>query len=259
MDGAARIGPGSIRAGAAPAYDRIGVGYAEQRGPDPRWAADIAAAVGEAATVVSVGAGTGSYEPTGTVVAVEPSAVMVAQRSVAAAPAVRGMAEALPLRDGASDVALVVLSLHHWTDWRAGLAELRRVSRRQVIVTFDAAAHERFWLISDYLPEIAELPASRPPSPETVAEALGGGTVTPLLVPHDTVDGTLWAGWRRPERYLRPEVRAAASGTAALPPEVVARGIEALRADLASGAWHGRNAALLDRPTIDAGFRLVVT
>lgn len=256
-DGRPRMVPGTIRA--APAYDRIGVGYAQERRPDPRWATAIDAAVGDAVTVVSVGAGTGSYEPRGTRLAIEPSAVMVAQRPTGAAPAVRGVAERLPLRDGTFDVALVVLSLHHWTDWRAGLAELRRVSRRQVVVTFDGTPHEQFWLIRDYLPEIAALPATHPPAPEIVADALGGATVTPLLVPHDTVDGTLWAGWRRPERYLRPEVQAAASGTAALPPDVLARGIEALRADLAAGEWHRRHAELLDRETIDAGFRLVVS
>ncbi|HEV7721829.1 MAG TPA: hypothetical protein VGO60_11115, partial [Iamia sp.] len=161
--------------------------------------------------------------------------------------------------DDAVDATLVVLSLHHWTDWRAGLAELRRVSRRQVLVTFDGSFHERFWLIRDYLPEIAELPACHPPAPEVLADALGGATVNPLLVPHDTVDGTLWSAWRRPERYLRPEVQAAASGTAALPPAVLARGIERLGADLASGEWHRRNADLLDQTEIDAGFRLIVS
>lgn len=243
---------------AAPVYDTIGQGYAARRRPDPRWAAAISAAVGPVGSVASIGAGTGSYEPPAAVVAVEPSAVMVAQRAAGAAPALRGVAEALPLPAGAVDVALVVLSLHHWTDWRAGLAELRRVSRRQVILTFDRGSHLRHWLIERYLPEIADLPGSSPPAPEAIADALGGGTVTPLLVPHDTVDGTLWAGWRRPETYLRPEVTASASGTAALPPAVLARGIESLRADLASGEWHRRHAALLQQPEIDGGFRLVV-
>lgn len=243
----------------APVYDRIGVGYAGERRPDPRWAEAIAAAVGAAGSVASIGAGSGSYEPATTVVAVEPSAVMVAQRPPGAAPAVRGVAEALPLADGAVDVALVVLSLHHWTDWRAGLAELRRVSRRQVVLTFDASFHDRFWLIPEYLPEIADLPLNRPPAPDRVAEALGGAAVTPLLVPHDMADGVLWAGWRRPERYLDPAVLAAASSTAALPPSVLRRGIDRLRADLATGEWHARHADLLAQDTIDGGFRLVVT
>jgi SAM-dependent methyltransferase len=244
---------------AAPVYDRIGVGYAGERRPDPRWAAAIAAAVGPASSVASIGAGTGSYEPAATVVAIEPSAVMVAQRRPGFAPAVRGVAERLPLRDGAVDVALVVLSLHHWSDWRAGLAELRRVSRRQVVLTFDGSFHDRFWLIADYLPEIADLALNRPPAPVVVAEALGEATVTPLPVPHDMVDGILWAGWRRPGRYLDPAVLAAASSTAALPPAVLARGVEALRADLETGAWHRRHAGLLAQEAIDGGFRLIAS
>lgn len=243
----------------APVYDSIGRGYAARRQPDRRWAEAIDAAVGPAATVVSVGAGTGSYEPAPTVLAVEPSAVMIAQRPPGAAPAARAVAEGLPLRTGAVDVALVVLSLHHWTDWRAGLAELRRVSRRQVVVTFDPVDHEGFWLIEDYLPEIADLPLNRPPAPDLVADALGGAVVSPLLVPHDMADGVLWAGWRRPERYLDPTVLAAASSTAALPPSVLRRGVDRLRADLATGEWRTRHAGLLDRDAVDGGFRLIVT
>ncbi len=244
---------------AAPTYDRIGVGYAAERRPDPRWAAAVAAAVGDAGSVVNVGAGAGSYEPAATVVAVEPSPVMAAQRRPGLAPVVRAGAEALPLADGAVDVALAVLTLHHWTDWRAGLAEMRRVSRRQVVVTFDPDVHMGLWLITDYLPEIAALRGSHPPVPDVIAEELGDGEVVPLLVPHDTVDRTLWAGWRRPESYLLPEVQAAASGTAQLPPDVLARGIERLRADLASGEWHRRHADLLTRTEFDGGFRLLVT
>jgi len=242
-----------------PAYDRLGVGYRGERRPEPRWQAAVDAALEGCATVANVGAGAGSYEPAGTVVAVEPSPVMLAQRPPGAAPAVRGVAEALPLPDGAVDAALVVLSVHHWTDQAAGLAELRRISRRQVVFTFDPHVHDPFWLIDEYLPEITEVPHStRLPSPEQLAEALGGGEVRVLPVPHDCADGVLWAGWRRPERYLAPAVLAAASATADLLPAVRAAGVERLRADLASGAWHRRHADLLARDEIDGGYRLVV-
>src|SRR3954454_19505425 len=129
-------------------YDRIGVGYAGYRRPDPRIAAHIGAALGNARSVVNVGAGTGSYEPADrTVIAVEPSGEMVRQRPATAAPAVRGAAERLPLRDRSVDAALAVLTLHHWTDWRRGLAEMRRVARgRVVILTWDPE-HAGFWLI----------------------------------------------------------------------------------------------------------------
>lgn len=245
--------------GTAPAYDRIGVGYAAERRPDPRWATRIDAALARSRSVVSIGAGTGSYEPPTTVLGVEPSEVMVAQRRPGTAPVVRGVAEALPLCDGAVDATLVVLSLHHWTDWRAGLAELRRVSRRQVVVTFDPRVHSRFWLVEEYLPETDALRFNHPPVPEEIADALGGATIEPLLVPADLTDAVLCASWRRPERYLDPAVLAAASSTAALPEDVLRRGIEALRADLASGEWHRRHADLLTRDSFDGGLRLIVT
>ena len=109
-------------------YERIGEGYARHRRSDPRIVAQIDRALGDARSVVNVGAGTGSYEPVGRrVVAVEPSAVMLAQRAAQAAPALRGVAEAVPIADGAVDAALAVLTLHHWGDLRAGLRELQRV------------------------------------------------------------------------------------------------------------------------------------
>ena len=44
-------------------YDALGHGYAERRRADPRIAAQIHARLGDARTVVKVGAGAGSYEP----------------------------------------------------------------------------------------------------------------------------------------------------------------------------------------------------
>ncbi|MCU1351230.1 MAG: SAM-dependent methyltransferase, partial [Acidimicrobiales bacterium] len=240
------------------AYDEIGIGYAGHRRADPRIAARIHRALGDAASVLDVGAGTGSYEPPGRrVVAVEPSPVMLAQRPVGAAPAVRATAGALPVRDGAFDAALVVLSLHHWPDPWAGLAELRRVARRQVVLTFDPVDHEAFWLVDDYLPAIAELASAHPPGPAAVAEALGGA-VEVVPVPHDCVDGFMWAWWRRPEAYLDAGVRAAISAIAQLPPGVVEPAMARLADDLATGRWHERHGHLLARQEIDGGFRLVV-
>lgn len=135
-------------------YDQIGDGYALHRRADPRWASAINSALGDARTVVNVGAGTGSYEPEHLdVTAVEPSQVMIAQRPQASAPAIKATAERLPFPDGAFDAALAVLTVHHWDDWRAGIAELLRVARRQVLLVFDPAVTKQFWLIADYLPE----------------------------------------------------------------------------------------------------------
>jgi SAM-dependent methyltransferase len=237
-------------------YDEIGRGYAAVRRPDPRIARQIEAAVGEG-SVINVGAGTGSYEPPGTVVAVEPSATMIAQRPAGAAPCVQASAEALPFGDGEFDVALAILTVHHWTDVETGLAELRRVARRQVVLTFDPVMTATFWLPRDYVPETIELDYRRLPTIDRLVTALGGARIEVVPVPHDCVDGFYAAYWRRPEAYLDPAVRAAISNFALLG-DVVTPGLERLRADLASGAWQAANAAILELEELDLGYRLLV-
>ncbi|GAB3723584.1 class I SAM-dependent methyltransferase [Amycolatopsis oliviviridis] len=244
-------------------YAELGRDYARSRRPDPRIAAIVTAALGDARSVVNVGAGAGSYEPGDRdVVAVEPSSRMIAQRPATAAPAVQACAEGLPFPDGAFDVGLAVLTVHHWTDVTAGLAELRRVSRRQVIVTWDQAVFARFWLVRDYLPEIAEH-ESRLACLDRIVEELSaaGGTpaVAPLPVPSDCVDGFLGAYWRRPEAYLSERVRAGMSGVALLDQNVVADAVGRLRADLADGHWHRHHVGLLGRTELDLGYRVVTT
>jgi SAM-dependent methyltransferase len=245
----------AVHAGAI--YDEIGRTYATTRRPDPRVEAAIRAALGDARTVVNVGAGTGSYEPPQTVLAVEPSAAMIAQRPDASAPAVQAAAERIPLPDDACDAALAVLTIHHWADPPRGVRELRRVARRIVILTWDPDYAEAFWLVRDYLPESAALDRGRMPAIADVHAAMGGaGEVTALPVPHDCVDGFFGAFWRRPEAYLDPRVRAGMSNLSQLGPPVD-RAVAALRADLESGAWHKRNRGLLDLDELDLGYRLL--
>jgi SAM-dependent methyltransferase len=241
-------------------YDRIGRGYTDRRRPDPRIGARIHEALGAAATVVDFGAGAGAYEPTDRrVVAVEPSEAMVAQRPAGGAPVVRAVAGSLPFPAGAFDGALAVLTVHHWPDPQPGLEEIRRVTRGPVVVlSFDQSVHLRQWLVTEYLPEMAGLDTGVP-APSAIAAALGGGTVEVLPVPHDCTDGFCHAWWRRPHAYLDPGVRAAISGIARLPDDVVERAVSALRRDLADGTWHRRHAALLDRQEIDAGYRLILS
>lgn len=246
--------------GAAPAtatYDRIGFGYRQVRRPDPRLAVLIRRALAGARTIVNVGAGTGSYEPAGAdVTAVDPSHVMLDQhpgrRKVLAG------AENLPFEDDAFDAAMAVMTVHHWPDLRRGLGELRRVSRRQAVFTWDPHHVPELWLVEEYLPEIRRLEHGRFTSLSTVAEALGAHTVLPFPVPHDFTDGFQIAYWRRPEAYLDPVVRRASSTFAQLPPSVVEPAIARLRRDLASGAWHRRHADLLNRDCVDYGYRLLV-
>jgi SAM-dependent methyltransferase len=239
-------------------YDSIGVGYAVGRCTEPRIAQRIWAALGDAETVVNVGAGTGSYEPPDrSVTAVEPSAVMRAQRPPGAPPCVAAYAEDLPFADGAFDAGMAVLSDHHWRDNRAGLRELRRVARRVVLFQFDNALAERFWLVRDYVREFLAYAAG--PTLTQRAAVLGDDARLEVVeIPWDGVDGFFHAHWRRPEAYLREDVRRVTSVWSQVGPEVEARAVAALARDLEDGTWHARNAGLLTRASSDQGARLVV-
>jgi len=239
-------------------YDTIGASYTVTRRTDPRIAARVWAALGEARTVLNVGAGTGSYEPLDRdVTAVEPSAVMRAQRSSGVARCVAAMAENLSFNDQSFDAAMAFATVHHWQDPIAGLLELRRVARRVVVFTCetnDESWHRRFWLTRDYLPEIAASPvglASR------LAGAIGA-RMEPVLIPWDCVDGFFEAYWRRPEAYLDEHVRRGISLWAKVGPDVEQRAVRNLRDDLASGRWAERNRDLLDLDAAELGLRLLI-
>jgi len=240
-----------------PIYDTIGVDYSRLRQPDPRIAARIDAALGDARTVLNVGAGAGSYEPNDrAVTALEPSLEMIGQRPPNAAPVVHGAAEALPFPDASFDAAMAVLTVHHWTDQRQGLSEMRRVSRGPlVILTYDPA-FRGFWLADDYLPALTMLDEARMPPLSIYQAVLGEVEIAPVPIPHDCADGFLCAYWRRPAAYLDPQVRAAMSSFHALGD--VTDDLVALESDLANGAWKRRNAELLDLDELDCGYRLVV-
>ncbi len=236
-------------------YDGLGEGYALRRRPDSRIASAIVSALSDARTVVNVGAGTGSYEPTDRIVhAVEPSAVMISQRPAGAAPCVLGSAESLPFGTGAFDAAMAVLTIHHWSDWRRGLREMRRVARRRIVlVTFDAET-SGFWLTRDYFPELMTLDRQIMPKLSELAEELGDFHATPVPVPHDCADGFLGAYWRQPHIYLDPIARRSMSPFAKI---AVENGLSQLESDLRSDAWRKRNANLLDLEALDVGYRLL--
>jgi len=241
-------------------YDTIGRQYAAHRRPDPHIEAQIHAALGDARTVLNVGAGAGSYEPTDRgVLALEPSPVMIAQRAPDAAPVVLGRAETVPFPDGAFDAVLALLTVHHWDDVDAGLRQLQRVAPRQVVLTWDpdAMTAESFWLTRDYLPQASGEDWGFAALPEIVT-GLDAARVEAVPVPHDCRDGFFRAYWRRPEAYLDADVRASISALALVDDSVLAPGIERLCADLESGRWLERNAALLDVDALDLGYRLVV-
>lgn len=244
---------------AAQLYDDIGAGYSLGRRSDPRWMTAILSALGDARSIVDVGAGTGSYEPPGnSVLAVEPSQEMIRQRPANAAPVVRAVAEALPVPGRSFDAAMAILTVHHWTDWRCGLAELRRVAPRQVVLAYDTERHTEFWFVREYVPEIAERERGRP-SADDIADELRADTVTSLPLPWDFTDGVFPAYWRRPLAYLEPGIRRSCSALAQTDPAAVERGVRRLRDDLDSGRWRDEHRDLLGLSEWDAGFRLVVS
>jgi len=238
-------------------YERRGGTYSATRREDPRIAAAIDDALGDARSVVNVGAGAGSYEPADReVLAIEPSDAMIAQRPPGAAPVERARAEALPLEDASVDAAMAVLSDHHWADRPAGLREMLRVAcRRVVIFTWDPSYGDRFWLTRDYLPGFHRLHGM---TIDDIVSCLGGVERRYVPIPHDCEDGFYHSYWRRPEAYLDENVRANISIFWRLDPGEVDHAIARLRADLDSGRWHERNAELLERPEMDYGHVLLV-
>src|SRR6476619_6604407 len=250
---------GSSRMSRAQLYDTIGAAYTVTRRTEQRIAAQVWAALGDARTVLNVGAGTGSYEPPGRdVTAVEPSAVMRAQRPAGAAPCVAAVAERLPFDDQSFDAAMAFATVHHWQDPIAGLREMRRVARRVVVFTCDTSDRSwrrRFWLTRDYLPEVA---ASRVGLATELARATGA-RMEPVLIPWDCADGFFEAYWRRPEAYLEEHVRRGVSVWAKVGPDAEQRAVRSLRDDLESGRWAERNRDLLDLDAAELGLRLLVT
>lgn len=242
-------------------YEQIGVSYAKTRGTDPRIGALISAGLGDAQSVVNVGAGTGSYEPQDRlVIAVEPSWRMIAQRS-GAGVVVQGVAEALPLRDQAVDAALAVLTIHHWPDQQAGVRELVRVARRRVVLfTFDGT-HPGFWLTQDYFPQFLVEDRRIMPSSDKLGAMFDGGAlrVEPIRVPSDCADGFLGAYWKRPQAYLDPAVRIGISSFALADPATLEEGLRRLKFDLESGQWERRHGAgLAAQESLDTGYRLLI-
>src|SRR5262245_34605360 len=239
-------------------YDTLGTTYTLTRRTEPRIAAQVWAALGAAQTVLNVGAGTGSYEPTDRdVIAVEPSAVMRAQRPANAARCVAAVAERLPFADQSFDAAMAFATVHHWPDPIAGLREMRRVARRVVVFTCDTneqSWHRRFWLTRDYLPEVV---ASRVGLATELAQAIGA-RMEPVPIPWDCADGFFEAYWRRPGAYLDEDVRRGVSVWASVGPDAEQRAVRSLREDLASGRWAERNGDLLGLEEAELGLRLLI-
>ena len=238
-------------------YDIIGIDYSNLRRPDPRIAEAIHAHLEGAASVLNVGAGAGSYEPTHLkVTAVEPSAEMIQQRPEGDAVAVQAVVEDLPFEDKSFDASMAILTVHHWSDVRKGLREMRRVTRGKIIIlTFDPLA-SNFWLL-DYLPELGTLDQQQMPSMADFEAVLGPVQRFAVPIPHDCTDGMLCAYWRRPAAYLDPKVRRSMSSFWKIGD--VTEPLERLKDDLQSGEWERKYSRFLDQESCDFGYHLVVT
>jgi SAM-dependent methyltransferase len=241
-------------------YDSIGQAYRTTRRPDPRIASAITTALGDAASVVNVGAGAGSYEPRQTIAAIEPSRVMIGQRPRGSAPAAQAAAEHIPLRDGCADAAMAVLTVHHWSDVAAGVAEMRRIARRRLVFfTWYPQAGAPFWLLQEYLPEAAATDAAMAEQIHVLAGLLPGAEIRPVPIPHDCTDGFAAAYWRRPQAYLDPTVRAGISLLAKTGEQTLRPGLNRLADDLRTGRWQHNHASLSQLDSFDAGYRLIIT
>lgn len=240
-------------------YGELGIDYARYRQPDPHIAQHILAALGDAHTVLNVGAGAGSYEPRDRqVTAVEPSATMRAQRPPDLPEAIDATAEHLPFPDRSFDAAMAISTVHQWPDLPAGIGELVRVTRGPiVIITSDPAALPRFWL-ANYLPELLHIQARRFPGIDTIASLLGGAEIRTVPIPRDCTDGFEEAYYGRPEMFLDSGVRRGISAWSFVAPEANARFIRHLTADLESSAWDSRYGHLRTQHRFNGALRLII-
>ena len=241
-------------------YGAIGAGYTHFRQPDPRIAAFIHRAIGAAETVLNVGAGAGSYEPTDRkVTAVEPSASMRAQRPSLLPAAVDAVAERLPFPDRSFDAAMATFTVHQWPDLAKGLAEMRRVTSGPIaILTCVPALLDRFWL-NDYAAEAIAVEAKRYPPIDRIEQNLGGAVdVLPVPIPLDCSDGFNEAYYGRPEMLLDPAARLACSAWSFVDVPALRRFETDLARDLADGTWDAHYGALRTQPSFEGSLVLVV-
>lgn len=237
-------------------YDQLAREYKNYRIPDSRIEAAIAKHIAPNTSVVNIGAGLGAYEPVGcATIAVEPSREMIARRSPTKSPAIQAYAELLPFADQSFDVSMAILTLHHWQNLEKGLQEMLRVTRGKTIILTWNGIYDHFWLI-DYFPDIADVDSALFPSMDYLIQQLGGAKVEVIEIPHDCSDGFMCAYWRRPEMYLDAAARLAISTFSRL--GNIDASLDLLRRDLQSGAWYKKYSTLLNRHSLDCGYRLVI-
>ena len=239
--------------------DRFGQQYSTIRRPDPRIADLVRQALGNATSVINVGAGAGSYVPVDIeVTPVERSAVMRSQRPTDLAPAIDAVAENLRFPDDTFDAGLASVTIHQWRDLCGGLSEIRRVTRGPVIIlTFDPDSLRQFWL-AEYAPELMAHESRRMPPIDLILELLGGqAAFQDIPLPADCADGFAEALFGRPEAFLDEAVRRSQSAWSFVDPHVAERSVEALRSALADGTWDDKHGALRTATDYPGSLRLI--
>lgn len=241
-------------------YDKQNVKYTRHRQTDPFIFEYINKALGDAKTVLNVGAGSGSYEPVDRkVTAVEPSKLMREQRGADKVKAIEAFADDLPFDDDTFDASMAILTIHHWPDIKKGLLEMKRVTKNRVVVmTFDPDKVGEFWL-AEYCPEMAEVDKARSPKIDFITETLGGFcTVNKVQVPYDCIDGFNEAFYGKPEGFLQESVRRSQSFWDFLPPETEQKAVEKLRSDLETGKCDKKYGHFRTQPKYEGAIRLIV-
>jgi len=242
-------------------YDKLGQNYSSYRQTDPGIAEYVNNALGDAKTVLNVGAGAGSYEPNDRyVIAVEPSLVMRKQRiKNDLFPAINARGDELPFDDNSFDATMAMITIHHWPDIDKGLKELRRVTKDQVIImTFDPDKLDNFWN-ADYFPELIAVEKARYPTIEFIKKSLGGTSeVVPIPIPLNCVDGFQEAFYGRPEAFLEKEVRLSQSAWGFLSDEVQNALVKRLKDDLKSGEWDRKYGHFRSEPTFTCALRMII-
>lgn len=242
-------------------YDKHGQQYSAKRQTEPQIASYIDKALGNAKTVLNIGAGAGSYEPENRyVIAVEPSIEMRAQRlQNHRNPAINATADRLPFNDGSFDAATAFITVHHWPDIKKGLEEIRRVTRGSIIImTFDPDALHKFWN-AEYFPEVIDVEKQRYPTINYLTDALGHNCeVQEIPVPLNCKDGFQEAFYGRPEAFLNPEVRKAQSAWGFIPALQQEKMVKRLADELSSGDWDRKYGYLREQPEMSCALRLVI-
>ena len=242
-------------------YGTVGEGYARYRQPEPRISCYIEKALGAAQTVLNVGAGAGSYEPLDRVVtAIEPSASMRAQRPPHLPTAIDAVAERIPFPDGYFDASMATFTIHQWSDLRAGLSEMRRVTRGPIVIlSCDPDELDRFWL-AGYAPEVITIEARRYPAIDMIRSILGNGTrAVPVPIPLNCKDGFNEAYYGRPEKLLDDQARLACSAWSFVDAETTANYLDHLRIDLEQGVWDEKYGHLRNQPVFEGSLKLIVS